>query len=67
MAASVQDPMIHGVRIVRNAFANVNKSTCAPMLRAPLSINRLMPQPRALAYRSIHEGYLSESIVGDSA
>jgi hypothetical protein len=47
MAASVQDPMILGARIVRNAFVNVNKSTRAPMVRAPLSINRLMPLPRA--------------------
>ena len=47
MAASVQDPMIHGVRIVQNTFVNVNKSARAPTVRAPHSINRLMPLPRA--------------------
>ena len=67
METSVQDPMILGARIARNAFVNVNKSARVPILRAPLSTNRLIPLPCALAYRSIHEGYLSESIVGDSA
>jgi hypothetical protein len=59
--------MILGTRIVWNAFVNVNEPARARMLRAPLSINRLMPLPHALAYGSIHESYLSESIVGDSA
>jgi hypothetical protein len=51
MAASVQDPMTLGARILRNAFVNVNKPR-APMVRAPLSINRLMPcpMPRVWSY-----------------
>jgi hypothetical protein len=63
----VQDPTIPGVQTVRNTFVNVNRSACAPIIRAPLSINRLMPLPHALACELIHEGYFSESIVGDSA
>jgi hypothetical protein len=45
MEASVQDPMVLGARIVRNAFVNVNNPARAPILCAPLSINRLMPCP----------------------
>ena len=45
----VQDPMTLDVRIVRNIFVNVNRSARAPIIRAPLSINRLMPLPHALA------------------
>ena len=40
-----QDPMVLAARIVRNAFVNVNNPARAPMVRAPLSINRLMPCP----------------------
>jgi len=47
METSVQDPMVLGAQIVRNTFVNVNKSARAPMVRAPHSINRLMPLPRA--------------------
>ena len=42
-----QDPMVLAARIVRNAFVNVNRPARAPMVRAPLSINRFMPLPRA--------------------
>jgi hypothetical protein len=47
-----QDPMVLAARIVRNAFVNVNNPACAPILRAPFSINRLMPcpMPRLWAY-----------------
>jgi hypothetical protein len=45
MAASVQDPMILGARMVWNAFVNVNNLARASMVRAPLLINRLMPCP----------------------
>lgn len=70
--SSVQSPMIHEMRY---GFVNINGETAARTLtararigRAPLSMNRFMPRlpPRSNPC-GIHEGYFSESIVGDSA